>query len=118
DAAGDSVTRRGTSLLLVEVRDALEEFLKSFMETDRRITDLEDQIAGRAAAKADAEGVQILFVDGDDRLYKALSGKGKGYGYTLAQTGREGPDSGTKTPFQIAPVGPPLAGRPGPPVIK
>src|SRR5215470_3285548 len=45
DAAGDSITRRGTSALLVEVRDALEEFLKSFMETDRRITDLEDQIA-------------------------------------------------------------------------
>jgi DNA-binding NtrC family response regulator len=119
DAAGDSVTRRGTSALFIEVREALEEFLKGFMESDRRLTDLEDQVAGRPTERADADAqVQILFVDGDDRLFQSLSRKGKGYGYTLAQTGGEALDYVTKTAYQIALVGPTLPDLPSSLVIK
>jgi DNA-binding NtrC family response regulator len=119
DAAGDWVTRRGTGTLLGEIRDAFEEFLRRFMETDRRVTQLEDQIAGRTTGGRDGDAeVQILFIDGDDRLYQALSRKGVGFGFTLAQTGGEALDYVTKASYQIALVGPTLPDLPSSLVIK
>src|SRR5215470_2596213 len=109
DAAGDWVTRSKTKALLVEIRETLEEFLRRMMDAERRATDLEDQIAGRAPGRADLdEEVRLLFADSDDRLYKALSRTGKGYTFTLAQTGGEALDYFAKGAFQIALVGPTL----------
>jgi len=119
DAAGDWVTRGKTKVLLGEIRDALEEFLRRIMEAERRATDLEDQVAGRPAGGAAVdEEVRMLFVDSDDRLFKALQRSAKGYVFTLAQTGGEALDYFAKGAFQLALVGPTLPDLPSSLIIK
>jgi DNA-binding NtrC family response regulator len=119
DAAGDWVTRGKTRDLLVEIRGSLEEFLRRFMETERRATDLQDQLAGRGADRTDVDDdVRMLFVDSDDRLYKALARPGQRMGFTLAQSGGEALDHVTKGEHHIALVGPTLPDLPSSLVIK
>lgn len=117
-AVRDAIGRRGMTALLIEVRESLEEYLKRFMETERRATDLQDKLAGRASRVDADEEVHILFVDSDDRLYKALVRLGKGYLFTSAQSGGEALDHVTKSSFQIALVGPALPDLPSSLVIK
>jgi DNA-binding NtrC family response regulator len=121
DAAGDWVTRGKTKVLLGEIRETLEEFLKRMMEAERRFTDLEDQIAGRDVreGRTDLDGeVRLLFADSDDRLYKALSRTSPGYSFTLAQSGGEALDYFAKGAYQIALVGPTLPDLPSSLIIK
>lgn len=118
DAAGDWVTRQKTKILLGEIRDALEEFLRRFMEAERRATDLEDKIAGRADRPEVDEEVRMLFVDSDDRLFKALARTAKGANLTLAQTGGEALDYFAKSSYQIALVGPTLPDLPSSLIMK
>lgn len=118
DAAGDWVTRQKTKVLLGEIRDALEEFLRRFMEAERRATDLEDQVAGRATRTDVEEEVRMLFVDSDDRLFKALARTAKGANLTLAQTGGEALDYFAKSSYQIALVGPTLPDLPSSLIMK
>jgi CheY-like chemotaxis protein len=119
DAAGDWVTRGKTKVLLGEIRETLEEFLKRMMDTERRATDLEDQVAGRAQGQTDIDGeVRLLFADSDDRLYKALSRTSPGYSFTLAQSGGEALDYFAKGAYQIALVGPTLPDLPSSLIIK
>jgi DNA-binding NtrC family response regulator len=119
DAAGDWVTRHKTKVLLGEIRDALEEFLRRFMEAERRATDLEDQVTGRATGRTDVdEEVRMLFVDSDDRLFKALARTAKGANLTLAQTGGEALDYFAKGAYQIALVGPTLPDLPSSLIMK
>jgi DNA-binding NtrC family response regulator len=119
DAAGDWVTRGKTKVLLGEIRETLEEFLRRMMDAERRVTDLEDQVAGRAQGRTDVdEEVRLLFADSDDRLYKALSRTSKGYSFTLAQTGGEALDYFAKGAYQIALVGPTLPDLPSSLIIK
>jgi DNA-binding NtrC family response regulator len=118
DAAGDWVTRHKTKILLMEIRDALEEFLRRIMEAERRATDLEDQIAGRAQRPDVDEEVRMLFVDSDDRLFKALARTAKGANLTLAQTGGEALDYFAKGSYQIALVGPTLPDLPSSLIMK
>ncbi len=121
DAAGDWVTRRKTKVLLGEIRDALEEFLRRFMEAERRAVDLEDQIAGRVPGQGGTgadEEVRMLFIDSDDRLFRSMQHHGTNYKFTLAQTGGEALDYVTKNAYQIALVGPTLPDLPSSLVIK
>lgn len=119
DAAGDWVTRGKTKVLLGEIRETLEEFLKRMMDAERRVTDLEDQVSGRPQGRTDIdEEVRLLFADSDDRLYKALSRTSQGYSFTLAQTGGEALDYFAKGAYQIALVGPTLPDLPSSLIIK
>jgi DNA-binding NarL/FixJ family response regulator len=123
DAAGDWVTRGKTKALLAEVRDSLEEFVRRFMEAERRATDLADKTAGRAPGQPPAGSeVRMLVVDSDDRLFKtlekALARRARGFDLTLAQTGGEALDYVTKNAYQIALIGPSLPDLPSSLVLR
>jgi DNA-binding NtrC family response regulator len=105
EAAGEVAQKGRAGTLLVEIRDALEDFLKRFMEAERRATDLEDKLAGRDQGRADFdEEVRILIADPDDRLYKTLLQPAPlpGFTFAFAQSGGEALDRVTNSRFHIA----------------
>jgi len=120
DGVGDATTRRGTETLLAETRDALEDFLKRFMEAERRALDLDDKLHGRDPMRTDIdEEVRLLFVDADDRLYQAIvRALGKGFSASYAQSGGQALDRVTNSTFHIALVGEMLPDLPGTMVIR
>jgi DNA-binding NtrC family response regulator len=118
DAAGDWVTRTGTGRLFGEVLTAFDEVLKSLLETERRATELEDKTSGRDARAAADDEVRILFVDNDDRLYRAMSRAGTPYQFSFAHTGGEALDNITKTAYQFVLVGPTLPDLPPSMILK
>lgn len=120
-AAGDVAARGQASTLLTDVRAAMEEFLKTFMESERNRVDLEDKLAGRDLSRAAFdEEMRILVVDGDDRLYQGISKPGVAPGFTfqLAQSGGEALDRITNSRFHIALVGDQLPDMPGSMTIR
>jgi DNA-binding NtrC family response regulator len=113
DAAGDWVTRRGSSALLVDVRESLEELVKRFMAAERRASELEDRLTGRQATRTDLDDeVRVLFVDTDDRLYRSLLRSGKPFQFSIVPTGGAALDQITKGSYQIVLVGPSLPDLP------
>lgn len=120
-AAGDVARSGRTGTLLAEVRDKMEEFLKTLMAAERRAVDLEDRGRGRDLSRADLDGeMRILCVDQDERLYKALAqpGVAPGFTFVFAQSGGEALDRVTNSRFHIALVGESLPDLPGPMVVK
>jgi DNA-binding NtrC family response regulator len=120
DAVNDATTRRGSGALLGEVRDRLEDFLAQLMETERRVVDLEDRVAGRDPERnAMAEELRVLFVDSDDRLYQGIVKHAlPGFAFTLAQNGGEALDVASSSAFHLAFVGPSLSDLPVTMVMK
>lgn len=117
DAAGDWVTRRGMSGVLTEVRESYEEFVKHLMESERRASDAEDKASGRDDRPQNDDEVRILFVDSDDRLYRAIS-RTAGYHFAFAHSGGEALDEATKTSYHIVLVGPSLPDLPSSMVLR
>jgi DNA-binding response OmpR family regulator len=120
-AAGNVTTRSQRETLLVEIRSALEEFLKRLMSSDRKIMDLEDKAAGRDVGRSDLDDeVRVLFVDSDDRLFKAIAGGGPtpNFSFILAQSGGEALDRVTSGSFHIIIVGQNLPDLPGSLIIR
>lgn len=120
DAAGDWVTRRGTAALLLEVRESLEEFLKRFMDAEKRAIELEDKIAGRADTRTDVDDeTRVLFVDSDERLYKSVLKTGEsGFQFSQVPTGGAALDTVTKGSYHIVLVGPSLPDLPASMIMK
>jgi DNA-binding NtrC family response regulator len=94
-------------LVGAEVQGLLDELLKLLMAAERRATEADERAQGLDPARFDdGDDVQILCVDGDERLYKALKQLDlRGYHLTYAQSGGEALDRISNQRFQIALVG-------------
>jgi DNA-binding NtrC family response regulator len=102
--------------------EVLDELVKALMAADRRAQDLEDRANGLDPARlvddADAE-MNILCVDGDDRLYKGMAKLGlKGFHFSYAQSGGEALDRISNQRIHIALVGPSIVDLPSEMVIS
>jgi DNA-binding NtrC family response regulator len=119
DAAGDWVTRRGVQVLFGDIRDALDEFVRRFMEAERRASELEDRVAGRDDERTDLDDeVRVLFVDTDDRLFRSLLKSGPAYQFSIVHTGGAALDQTSKGSYHIVLVGPSLPDLPSSLVVK
>ena len=121
DALGDLKTRAGSTQLYTEVLESLEDFLRRFMEAERRALDLEDRVTGRPPNQAAFSGdVRVLVVDADPRLHQGLEQRasGRGFSFTLAQSGGEALDRVSGQNFRIGLVAETLPDLPPSMVIR
>jgi DNA-binding NtrC family response regulator len=106
DAAGRSVGRREVDSVLDDVRGVHEEFLKRFMEAERRAIDLADKVAGRDRAHIDhLDDLRVLVVDGVDDFVSAMTdAQPRGFTFVHATSGGEGLDRISSEVFHYAMV--------------
>jgi len=110
-------------VLLEEVLEQHEEFLRRMRDLARQRLDLEDRVLGRTAADAGAPGdfCQVLLVDDDPDAAKRLARvlpEEKGWRISLALTGGEALDFATQLRPHIVLVKEPLPDLPGRMVIS
>jgi DNA-binding NtrC family response regulator len=120
EAAGRSVDKREVSSVLTDVRDAQDEFLKRFMEAERRALDLSDRLAGRDPDRASlVDEVRCLVVEEDGSLTRALAEcNPKGFVFEHAMSGGEALDRCSSSRFHIAMVSDNLVDLPGSMVVS
>jgi DNA-binding response OmpR family regulator len=122
EGVGEAARRGQRSGLFAQLREALDDFVKRFMETERRAQDLEDKLAGRDESRIDTGGdIRVLVVDSDTRLFDALCKPGlapPGFQFVDSQSGGEAIDKVTSSSFHLAIVGPMLPDLPGSMVVK
>lgn len=105
EAAGRSVGKREVASILVEVRDAQEDFLKRFMDAERRALDLADQLAGRGAEEATGEDIQVLVAEPTGKVVEALAAAAPpGFAFESALAGGQALDLCGSARFQMAMV--------------
>lgn len=94
EAAGRSVGKREVDVVLEEVRGIHDEFLRHFMEAERRAQDLEDKVSGRESRRQSAiEELRVLVVDEVDDFVSAMNDEvGPGFVFVHATNGGEGLD--------------------------
>ncbi len=94
DAAGRSVGKREVDDVLGDIKGVHEEFLRLFMEAERRAMDLADQLAGRDPRHGvDLEELRVLVIDEvDDFVNGVGDAAGKGFAFVHATSGGEGLD--------------------------
>lgn len=105
-AAGRSQGKREVDAMLDDVRAISDEFLKRFMDAERRAIDAADQAAGRGPNYTpDLEELRVLVADEVDALYEGmLEAKPPGYAFVHANSGGEALDRLSSTPFHYAMV--------------
>ena len=120
EAAGRSVDKREVSSVLTDVRDAQDEFLKRFMEAERRALDLSDRLAGRDPDKSAMVGeVRVLVVEDAGTLQQALTASAPaGFAFEHAMSGGEALDRCSSSRFHIAMVSNNLVDLPGSMVVS
>lgn len=94
EAAGRSVDKRVVNSVLVDVKKAHDQFLKLFMDAERRALDCADRLAGRDPNRlAEVEEIRLLLVDSDPSLAEALSQSAPpGYSFHSALSGGQALD--------------------------
>jgi len=104
DAAGRSVGKREVDSVLDDVRGVHEEFLKRFMEAERRAVDLADKVAGRDRAHIDQlDELRVLVVDEVDDFVSAMTDAApRGFTFVHATSGGEGLDRISSEVFHYA----------------
>jgi DNA-binding response OmpR family regulator len=119
DAAGRSADKREVDSILLEVRDLHEDFLRRFMEAERRAVDLEDRVTGRDPNLTASAVVRVLVVGGDPALARQLAEKSRaGYEFEAAISGGQALDRCSSSRFHIALVGEDLEDLPGSMVVR
>lgn len=120
EAAADVKQNNASKVLHGDLREFLDEFLRRFMDSERRVQELEDRISGRDASLTDdRSGVRVLMIDSDARVFDALAGlKLKGFSFVHCGSGGDGLDRSTSDTFQLAIVGPVLPDLPTSMVVK
>ena len=94
EAAGRSVGKREVDTVLDDIKNVHEEFLRHFMEAERRAIDATDQLAGLDPKRAaPLEDMRVLVIDEVDDFVSAIEeAKPKGFTFTHATSGGEGLD--------------------------
>lgn len=119
EAAGRSVGKREVASILIEVRDAQEDFLKRFMDAERRALDLGDQLAGRGVDQVAGEEIRVLVVEPTGTVIEALQAASpRGYAFESALSGGQALDMCTSSKFQMAMVTESLPDLPGSMVVR
>jgi DNA-binding NtrC family response regulator len=106
DAAGRSVGKREVDSVLTDVRGVHEEFLKRFMETERRAIDLADKAAGKDPKRTiQLDELRVLVVDEVDDFVSGMTELAPaGYTFIHATSGGEGLDRISSGLFHYAMV--------------
>ena len=94
EAASRSVTAREVTTILTDARDSHDEFLKLFMDAERRAMDSTDRLAGRDPERvSEFDEIRLLVVAPDDGLVRALTSRSPaGYSFQSAVTGGQALD--------------------------
>ncbi len=105
EAAGRSVGKREVNSVLAEVKSTQDEFLKLFVDAEKRALDLEDKVKGRDPNAAFGEEVRILIVAPTAELAEDLRAKApEGFSFEIALSGGEALDRTTASRFNIVMV--------------
>ena len=104
DAVGRSLGRRKNDLVLADIRGVHEEFLRRFMEAERRAGDLADKVAGRdPQCPVNPGDLRVLIVDEVDDFAGAMIGaRPKGFEFVHATSAGEGLDRISSGTFHYA----------------
>ncbi|HET6612732.1 MAG TPA: response regulator [Kofleriaceae bacterium] len=121
DAAGRSVDKRQVGSVLEEVKATHDSLLRRFMDTERRIVDLEDKLTARGLGEGSPSGsgqlpetLRMLVVDRDPTLTAALKAhRVQGLEIELALSGGQALDRTTSGPVHIALIAHDLPDLPG-----
>ena len=119
-AASRSQGKREVDSLLDEVRAISDEFLKRFMDSERRAIDAADQAAGRGPNYTpDLEELRVLIADEVDALYEGMNeAHPPGYSFVHATSGGEALDRLSSSPFHYAMVAEDLSDLPVSTVVR
>ena len=120
DAAGRSVGKREVDTVLDDIKSVHEEFLKIFMDAERRAIDLADQLAGRDPSRLiDIDALRVLVVDEVDELFDAMIEAGpRGFEFVHATSGGEGLDRISSGAWHYAMVAEDVSDLPGKTVAR
>ncbi|HSS39730.1 MAG TPA: response regulator [Polyangia bacterium] len=121
EAAGEIKGTADRNILLEEVADTHEDFLRRLREVTRELIDVEDRLAGRQAEDVSDANVNVVVVDDDpaalSKLEEALT-PAQGWLFRAALTGGEALDVVTQTRPQIVLVKEDLPDLPGSMVVN
>ena len=120
EAASRSVDTREIATILGDVKDAHDEFLKLFMDAERRALDCADRLAGRDPNRTSTiDEIRLLVVAGNDTLAKALDeGAPEGYLFHSALTGGQALDLCGSSKYHYVLIGDGLPDLPASMVIR
>ncbi len=104
EAASRSVDTRAVTAILTDANAVYEQFLKLFMDSERRALDAEDRLAGRdPTALVHLDELRVLIVDSDPGLADALaSATNRGYRFDKALSGGQALDLGASGAYHYA----------------
>jgi DNA-binding NtrC family response regulator len=119
-AAGRSVDTREVNSILVDVKKSHDQFLKLFMDAERRALDNADRVAGRDPNRLSSiDEIRLLLVDSDSSLAETLSrGAPRGYSFHSALSGGQALDICSSDRFHYVMVGENLFDLPSSMVIR
>lgn len=119
EAAGRSVGKREVASILTEVRDAWEEFLKRFMDAERRALDLADKLSGHTSEPEAGDEIRVLVVEPTGSVVEALQAASPaGFVFQSALSGGQALDMCTSAGFHMAMVTEALPDLPGSMVVR
>ncbi len=120
EAAGRSVDKREVNSVLVDVKGAQDEFLKLFMDAERRALDCADRLAGRDPNRvAVIDEIRLLIVDSDPGLADTLAANAPdGYSFQSALSGGQALDLCGSNRYHYVLVGENLFDLPSSMVIR
>lgn len=104
EAAGRSVGKREVDTVLDDIKSSHEDFLRHFMDAERRAIDATDQLAGLDPKRAaPLEDMRVLVVDEvDDFVLAMTAARAEGFQFVHATSGGEGLDRISSSPFHYA----------------
>lgn len=113
EAAGRSVGKREVNSVLSEVKATQDEFLKLFVDAEKRALDLDDKLKGRDPNAARGEDIRILVVAPDDTLMNGVTAAApSGFTFEHALGGGQALDRASASRFHIVMVSAALADLP------
>jgi len=120
EAAGRSVDKREVGTVLADVKKVYDEFLKRFMESERRALDLSDRLSGKDTSDNVAiQEIRAIIVEPDGSLCRALTAAApRGFAFEQALSGGEALDRCSSSRFHVAMVSSQLADLPGSMVVS
>jgi DNA-binding response OmpR family regulator len=120
DAAGRSVGKREVDAALDDIKTTHEEFLRLFMDAERRAIDLADQLASRDPSRLiDLGDLRVIVIDEVDDFYAAMvDARPRGFEFIHATSGGEGLDRISQGSFHYAMIAEDVSDLPGKTVAR